>query len=386
MRVNGLLSSPIGLCRVILFGLLFLNVGCCATNGWVQNRTGMRQYKRGHYVQARHHFARAIAQDPCNPDYRHNLAMSIQKQGDTGACERILRHNLTIDAMHQPSYHSLAQLMVAQGRAPEAQDLIGTWAATQPYLPESSIEMAYIQKETGDVAGAEQSLQNALRVKPAHPIALAHLGELYHTTGRPELAASYYQRSLAANWDQPEVQSRLSTLTDPSPTTRSAMMQNPVGSPMMASNSMMGDPMFASNQMMTGAPGVSGPQMYSASSMVATSDPFGSDPQVAALEDVSANPAPRRRRRNHGKDKEPVMTSFPLPNFDGTTTAWVPSGSVPGQPNMAFQSPTIVTDSNVMPQVAGDMSGPLLAPQADPAHFYDASPEMTASIPVVDPH
>jgi hypothetical protein len=52
--------------------------------------------------------------------------------------------------------------MVAQGRAPEAQDLVAGWVATQPYVPEANIEMAWLQRESGDIPGAEQSLQTAL--------------------------------------------------------------------------------------------------------------------------------------------------------------------------------------------------------------------------------
>jgi Flp pilus assembly protein TadD len=107
MRTNGYLS-PVCLCRVIVIGLLLSSVGCNASNGWAMNRSGMRQYQRGQYAQARHRFARAVAHDPYNADYRHNLAMSLQKQGDVAASEKILRHNLTINAMHQPTYHSLA--------------------------------------------------------------------------------------------------------------------------------------------------------------------------------------------------------------------------------------------------------------------------------------
>ena len=181
--------------------------------GYMVNRSGMKQYARGHYALARHRFAKAVASDPGNPDYRHNLAMALQKQGDVAGSEKILRHNLTMNAMHQPTYHSLAQLMISQGRAPEAQELLTAWVSTQPYVPEANIEMAWLQRESGDIAGAEQSLQQALKANPTNAIALSHMGQLYQTAGRQDEAVAYYQRSLAAHWDQPEVQSRLATMT-----------------------------------------------------------------------------------------------------------------------------------------------------------------------------
>ena len=394
MRMNGLLS-PSSFFRVIVLGFLLTNVGCSSTNGWVMNRSGMRQYQRGHYAQARHRFSRAIAHDPCNPDYRHNLAMAIQKQGDMVVCEKILRYNLTINAMHQPTYHSLAQLLITEGRAPEAQDLVAGWVATQPYVPESNVEMAWIQRETGDYAGAEQSLQSALKADPTHAIALAHLGQLYQTSGRPDQAATYYQRSLASHWDQPEVQSRLSTLTDPSSSSRSAMMRNPPSGPTLASNSMMIDqpmfeqPMIVSNPMMTSDSMIAGrPSMMTSTAMV-TGVPFASDPQAIALEDVNLNPPPKKRHRKHGKENEAIMTAYPLPAFDAPQTAWAPAGTFSGQPALGFQPPGFAADPNGMPQMADNgyapnPTGQQLIPQADPAHF--SPPEMTASLPVVEPH
>lgn len=387
MRRNGILSSNC-LCRIIVLGFILVNSGCYATNGWVLNRSGMRQYQRGHYAQARNRFARAIAHDPCNPDYRHNLAMALQKQGDMAASERILRYNLTIDAMHQPTYHSLAQLLVTEGRGPEAQELVAGWVATQPYVPESNIEMAWVQRESGDVASAEQSLQNALRADPTHPIALAHLGQLYHSTGRADMAAAYYQRSLASNWDQPEVQSRLATLNDTGSMTRSALMQNPPNTPLLAGDpGISGDAMFVSNPTIIGEPMLAGTQTMT--SLAMTSDvPFGSDPQAMTLEDPRFNPPAKTKRRRHHRENDPVVAAYPLPDFNAPLSAWQPTVAAPGQPTMAYQSIDISADPIVASRMGDNPYSPTRlndgVPQADPAHF--GAPDMTASLPVVDPH
>ena len=380
MRMDGL--SPFKpVFRAIVIGLLLFNFGCQGTTGMAMNRSGMRQYKRGNYAQARHQFAQAIAHNPANPDYRHNLAMALQKQGDPVSAEKIFRHNLTIDAMHQPTYHSLAQNLLVQGRPAEAQDLILGWADTQPYVPEANVELAWIQRETGNTAGSEQALMNALKADPANPTALAHLGQYYQETGRSDQAAAYYQRSLTAKWDQPEVQSRLSTMTEPRNRRRSALIQNQRGSPMMAANPAGADfNQFAENQ-----PNAIGP-------MVAGGMPFYSDAQAAALEDVSANPRPRRLSRRGDKRDDSVIAAYPLPNFDAPTTAWVPSGTIPGQPSMAYQQYPSYGMTTDMAMTTGSLQPPMIAsgptpiPMSDPAHFTDATPEVTASAPVVDPH
>ena len=105
---------------MICLGLIVLSTGCSTTNGRMMNRVGMRQYQKGNHTAARQNFTRAVADDPYHPDYRHNLAMAMQKQGDTPGAERVLRHNLSLDPMHQPTYHALAQNLVQQQRHGEA--------------------------------------------------------------------------------------------------------------------------------------------------------------------------------------------------------------------------------------------------------------------------
>ncbi|WP_397568241.1 tetratricopeptide repeat protein [Schlesneria sp. T3-172] len=370
--------SPTGLSRSILLGLILATAGCHATSGYTQNRSGMKHYNRGNYAEARQRFARAVADDPYNPDYRYNLAMALQKQGDIGGAEKIMRHNLTIDAMHQPTYHSLAQVLNNQGRVDEAQDLVAGWAETQPYVAESNLELAFLQRESGNVTGAEQSLRNALRAQPTHPTALAHLGQIYQESGRPDLAAAYYQRSLAAKWDQPEVKSRLATLTGSTPSQRgnrrSAMMQNSLESTMMAG----------------------GPVMTSSPSMV-VNERFTSDVQALTYEDGDQPQRSRSRRRGRGQQDGQVIAAYPLPNFDSPEFPGVPATTVvSGQSNEVFLPPVVTSDPNAMPQMpVPDMSttqlplpgnAPPLIPQADPAHAMEPVPEMTAAIPVVDPH
>lgn len=423
MRMNGYLS-PNSLCRMAIAGLLLFNLGCCAANGYMVNRSGMKQYARGHYAMARHRFAKAVSSDPGNPDYRHNLAMALQKQGDVAGSEKILRHNLTINAMHQPTYHSLAQLMVSQGRAPEAQELITAWVSTQPYIPEANIEMAWLQRESGDMTGAQQSLQQALKADPTHPIALAHMGQLYQGAGRSEEAVAFYQRSLAAHWDQPEVQSRLATMSEPGSVTRSAMMQTSA-TPIMASAPMMSqDPMLASIPMPAADGMISAQQVSMSETMVGTVDansiplattpmplmagmdpslPFGNIAEAEALEDVRSNPAPNHRHRRPGRwnRRQQNMATYPLPDFGSApATAWVPSGVVGGPGGVAYQpamgDPTAMAYSNttIAPPMASDSIstpyatnyGVLPVPQADPAHYGQSNPDMTAGLPTVDAH
>ena len=195
---------------VVLCGLL---AGCHTMSGHVNNTIGTHHYRSGNVAEAARYFRMAAADKPRNADYLHNLGSSLAKQGQMGHAEQHYRQALEIDPLHQPSYHSLAALLKDQGRANEAHDLLAMWQGTQPYKPEPHIEMAWINRETGNHAAAEQNLRQALEADPTNSTALAHLGQVYQDQGRSGEAVAMYRRSLYQNWYQPGVKSRVAGIT-----------------------------------------------------------------------------------------------------------------------------------------------------------------------------
>lgn len=364
----------------ICLGLIVLSMGCRASNGWVMNNSGRGYYEKGNYTAARHEFTRAVADDPYHPDYRHNLAMAMQKQGDLPGAERVLRHNLSIDPMHQPTYHALAQSLMLQQRPGEAQALLAEWTETQPYAAESHVEMAWLQREMGNHAAAEQSLRQALQVEPNNPVALAHLGQVNHETGRSDQAAAYYQRSLTSRWNQPEVQSRLATVSNRQDRRRSAMVMNGSEQP----------PTFAQGPMMTDQ------SMMASNGMMLA-------PTVASMPMTDPAEMSRREARRARRRTQENLVGYPLPDYGLQTAQWSPAGTVMSGPTMAYQ-PQIIAEQpyTVQHPVVADQimlpattiaaqptfaapiiaSGPILTPQADPAH----STGVVAGLPVVDPY
>ncbi len=201
-----------------LLGLSFLSLmvvlsGCQGTAGSWNNVLGQRAYRQGDYTTARRRFERALMNNPWRADFAYNVAAAMQKQGDPIAAERMYDHAITLDPSHQPSYHSLASLLKEQGREEEAIELLASWSETQPYVPESQIEMAWYQQETGNLDAAEQQLEQAMRMYPADPDVAAQLGQVYERRGRRRRAAAMYRRSLAMRRFQPRVRSRLDGMT-----------------------------------------------------------------------------------------------------------------------------------------------------------------------------
>lgn len=193
----------------------FLFSGCNSMHGVASNEMGNGYYQRGDYAQAHAAFTRAIANNPGNPDYVHNLAVVMEKEGDIAGAEQTYRNALKIDPSHQPSHHGLAELMISQGRQQEAVQHITAWRDTQPYVAESHLEMAWMLEQSGDLAGAEQSLKAASNVDPNHPKVLAHLGQVYQQTGRSDEAIAMYKQSLNSEWYQPQVQARIASIQKP---------------------------------------------------------------------------------------------------------------------------------------------------------------------------
>lgn len=350
--------QQIGVVRSLGLGLLLGLTGCQSAGGWVMNNSGMGYYQKGHFALARNEFLQAVAIDPWNPDYRHNLAMASKRMGDVATAERVLRHNLTLDAMHQPTYHSLAQIMVETGRQDQAIDMVQTWTATQPYVPGAHIEMAWLQRETGNIPGAEQSLRHALQADPQNPIALAQLGQIYQDAGQPMQAAAMYQRSLAINMNQPQVQSRLATLNT------------------MPGNGMQmaGGPSYLPPPAFQGAPSMA----MSPPSMMAAGQPMHFAPQQHM---VMQPPVMSQPVMQQPMMQQPMMSAAPAVMPPQVISSVPQQTTVPTHTTMS--TPVTVAkpapSSGWQPTVAA--AGPVLTMPADPAH----APEMTAGLPVVDP-
>lgn len=186
--------------------------GCNQGASVVTNRAGMGYYKMGHYSNAAHEFRQALVTDPNNADYAGNLAMALQKSGDVAGAEKMYQRALAADPTHQSTYREYSRLLANQNRTPEALALMQQYVGVQGFSAEPHVQLAELHRELGNRTGEIHALQQALKVNPEHPVALASMGEYFQDQGQTKTAMAMYERSLRSNYAQPDVQSRYATL------------------------------------------------------------------------------------------------------------------------------------------------------------------------------
>jgi Tfp pilus assembly protein PilF len=278
---------------LVVFAVCSSLTGCSRMNGYVNNKRGTQHYRQGNFAEASRYFRMAAADKPHEADYLHNLASTMWKQGDTNGAEQLYRRALSVDPMHQPSYHSLSKMLKETNRPNEAQNLLSMWSETQPYVAEPKIELAWLNRELGNEPAAEQNLRQALQIEPRNSTALAHLGQVYQDQGRSGEAVGMYQRSLHQDWNQPGVRSRLSNLNgSPNAPNSHPVMAQPI-------IQYQQQPVIVQNP---GAPTVTLMPPIPASTTADSSSSMWTNPNAGATA--------------HGPVNQPVQLGTPLTNAD----------------------------------------------------------------------
>ena len=106
-------------------------------------------------------------------------------------------------------------LLVEQGRNADAFKLVENWSARNPSSAAPKIELARLYEESGNRDAAKQQLIDAVAVDPINARALAALGKLREDAGETAQALANYQRSLSVDPNQPQLASRVSSLSTP---------------------------------------------------------------------------------------------------------------------------------------------------------------------------
>lgn len=369
--------------------VLLVATGCSSMNGYMMNASGLGYYEQGNYAMAAREFQQALASNPRNPDYIANLAKTKMKTGDAAGAEQLYQQALTLAPSHQPAYHGYAELLMAQNRSQEALRMLNAWAATQPYLPESHVELAWLQRELGQHDAAAQSLQTALQMNPNHATALAHLGQYHQDQGDAATAVALYQRALRADWNQPEVHSRLAVAA------QSAGSNSPMAEIAMARGVHPGS--LPRQQLALGPPPAGLPQAgMPGRSAIAAHTPAPMQHSFHGIPAVAQTGLPLPPNGNVGPLAGPVEfdqgqqsfapvfshSSEPQNAAGPVVSQHFPGpGSVPfGLSGAAMSGPTLEGSSTGVP--SGSATSTLPAPIPDPAFSSHSTTPAASDIPV----
>jgi type IV pilus assembly protein PilF len=134
-------------------------------------------------------FQKAIQLNPRHKDAHYSLAHLYTRQGKFPQAEQELREVLAIDPEYSEAHNYLGQVLEAQGRWPEAVEEYRQ-ALRNPLYATPDIALYRLGRalaHEGDLEGAMQALEDALRVNPpSQP-----LGPVYLEMGRVYMRLGY---------------------------------------------------------------------------------------------------------------------------------------------------------------------------------------------------
>jgi tetratricopeptide (TPR) repeat protein len=200
-------------------------------------RDRLKPYQREAFETARAEYEKVMAHSLDFASSGLNLGNLYASLGEPARAERYYRLALEIDDLFFPAKSNLAVLLSAQGRNPEAEELLKQVVTAYPQNAdaayslgllqvemgkaedgarqlERSVELAprnararynlgLLQQQLGRPAEAETMLKAALELEPTNPDFLLALADHYLKHGRPELALALARRLKAARPEQP---------------------------------------------------------------------------------------------------------------------------------------------------------------------------------------
>jgi tetratricopeptide (TPR) repeat protein len=196
----------------VFVGLMIFLSGCATpeedrARASIEN--GLRFYQQGNYAAAQQDFQVALQFRPGDADLVYNIGQCYEHQNDLTRAEQTYGECLRQAPNHVDCRNALAALLIREGRRPEATRMVEDWLSHQPRLAAAYALDGWLWHQSGDLPRAQARLQQALELDPHDVRALTELGSVYEDLHRPERAVVLYERVLALDARQPQVENRL---------------------------------------------------------------------------------------------------------------------------------------------------------------------------------
>ena len=167
--------------------------------------------QQGRFRQALPLLENALRQNPNDPDAHLNLGAAYAETGQLDRAEEQFRAALLLSPMNFRAHNVLGKLYFDSHRLAEAEQQFRQSLECETNLAAFD-HLGYIYLEWQDQVRAEKAFQAALAMKSTDSHALFNLGLIYAATGRTALAVEELQAALAADPNNPEIQSALEKL------------------------------------------------------------------------------------------------------------------------------------------------------------------------------
>ena len=164
----------------------------------IWNALGTVARSQGHQAKALDLFEKALADDPANPNARHNLALLLSHRGDFARADQLWQLNLVREPKFMPSWVAYAESLVARGSAAEAALQFEGIVAAKPDYVAAREALARLYLARRQAAAALAQLDASLKLSPANPSLLELRGDAELLEGLNEAARQDWFRSLAS--------------------------------------------------------------------------------------------------------------------------------------------------------------------------------------------
>nr|XP_023823151.1 transmembrane and TPR repeat-containing protein 1-like isoform X1 [Salvelinus alpinus] len=149
-----------------------------------------------HPEDAEHYYRTALDTNPQHNRALFNLGNLLKSQGKMEEAEALLRDSIRFGPHFADAYSSLASLYAEQKRFAEANDVYLQGIESCPDSSDLHNNYGVFLVDTGEGALAAAHYQHAVRLKPAHYVAMVNLGRLLRSSSENKEAESWYKKAL----------------------------------------------------------------------------------------------------------------------------------------------------------------------------------------------
>src|SRR5208283_4530629 len=166
--------------------------------------------RQKHQQEAIDTYTKAITLKPNDPGPYLNRGVAYTSMKQDGPAEEDLRRAISIDPKATQAYYTLANFYMYKGDPKKAEEVLRL--AIQNATPDDPVpylRLAGLMLREGHKADGEQVVQQLRDKQPKSAVVAAAIGDYYQASRNPEAAIKEYQRGLALDAKNQELQLRL---------------------------------------------------------------------------------------------------------------------------------------------------------------------------------